>query len=77
MCIRDRDHHQSSEILVHSLEQPVQSQREEDSHGPGEQVADDAKTEERLVRGNVVGRRGRVPVHEQSVGNLDEAEGSA
>src|SRR6266566_4587670 len=29
-----QDHHQSSEVLVHSLEQPVQSQGEEDSHGP-------------------------------------------
>src|SRR5439155_4842567 len=66
-----QDHHQSSEVLVHSLEQPVQSQREEDSHVPGEQVADDAETEERLVRGDVVGRRGRVPGHEQGVGNID------
>ena len=24
-----------------------------------------------------VGRRGRVPSHEQSIGNIDEAEGSA
>src|SRR5207237_5134265 len=26
-------HHQPSEVLVHCLEQPVQSQREEDGHG--------------------------------------------
>src|SRR5437667_6974455 len=38
-----QDHHQSSEVRVHSLQQPVQSQREEDSHGPSEQVAEDAK----------------------------------
>ncbi len=28
--------HQPSELLVHSPEQPVQGQREEDGHHPGE-----------------------------------------
>ena len=63
-----QDHHESSEVLVHSLEQPVQSQREEDSHGCGEEITDDAETEERLMRGDVVGRRGRVPLYEQLLG---------
>src|SRR6202162_1233858 len=67
------DHHQHSVVLVHSLEQPVKSQHEEDQDGPGEQVGDDAETEERLVRGNLVNRRGSVPTHKQSAGNIDEA----
>jgi hypothetical protein len=58
----------------HSLEQPVKSQHDEDHDGPGEEVGDDAETEERLVRGDVVGRRARVPTHEQGAGNIDEAE---
>ena len=40
-----------------------------------QQVADDAETEKRLVRRDVVGRRGRVPAHDQSAGNIDETEG--
>src|ERR1700682_3536048 len=70
-----QNHHQRCVVLVHALEQPVESQNEEDSDGPGEQVADDAKTEEKLVRGDIVGRRGRVATHEQSAGNVDEAQG--
>src|SRR5438093_1043354 len=70
-----QDHHQHRQVLVHSLEQPVKSQREEDHDDPGDQVADDAETEESLMRDDVVGRRGRVPAHEQSVGNVHEAEG--
>ena len=62
-------------ILVHSLEQPVKSQNEEDQDGAGEQVSDDAETEERLVRGNVVDCCRRVPTHEQGGRNIDEAEG--
>ena len=49
-----------------------------DKAGPteaAEQVGDYAETEEQLVSGDVVGRRGRVPTHEQSAGNIDEAEG--
>src|SRR5437867_6209864 len=38
-----QDHHQRRVVLVHSLEQPVKSQREEDTDSPAEQVADDAK----------------------------------
>src|SRR5260370_14640135 len=69
------DHHQHSEVLIHALEQPVKSQHEEDEDGPTEQVADDAETEEQVVSGDVVGRRGRVPSHEQMAGNIDEAQG--
>lgn len=43
--------------------------------GSGEEIAEDAETEERLVRGDVVGRRGRVPPYEQGVGNVDEPQG--
>ena len=57
------------------MEQPVKSQHEEDQDGPAEQVGDDAETEEQLVSGDVVGRRGRVATHDQSAGNIDEAEG--
>ncbi len=67
-----QDHHQHGEVLVYSLKQPVKSQRDEDHDGPGEQVAGDAETEERLVRGDVVGRRGRVAMHEQLTGYIDE-----
>src|SRR5882762_7331950 len=68
-----QDHHQHGEVLVHSLEQPVKSQHEKNQDDAAEQVADDAKTEEQLVRGDVVGRRGRVPTHEQLAWNIDEA----
>jgi hypothetical protein len=72
-----QDHHQHSVVLVHSLEQPVKSQHDEDQDGPAEQVADDAKTEERLVCGDVVGgRRRRVPMYEQFAGNIHEADGA-
>src|SRR6266478_3872372 len=43
------DHDQHSVVLVHSLEQPIKSQHEEDQDGPAEQVADYAETEERRV----------------------------
>ena len=71
-----QDHHQHSEVLVHSLEQPVQSQRDEDQEGAAEQVSDDTETEERLVCGDVGGRRRRVPMHEQFAGNIHEAQGA-
>ena len=71
-----QDHHQRSEALVHSLEQPVKSQDHKDRHGPGEQVAHDAETEQQLVRGDVIGRCGRVPMHEQGAGNIEEAHGA-
>src|SRR5580700_4080114 len=71
-----QDHHQHSLVLIHSLEQPVKSQHEEDQDGPAEQVGDDAETEEQLVSGDVVGRRRRVPMHEQRAGNIDEAQWS-
>jgi hypothetical protein len=60
--------------VVHSLKQPVKGQHEEDHHGAGEQVAGDAESEKRLVRGDVISRRGGVPMHEQFAGNIDEAE---
>ena len=37
--------------------------------------ANDVETEERLVSGDVVGRR--VATHEQSAGNIDEPEGAS
>src|ERR1700694_3075958 len=67
---------QHRQVLVHSLEQPVESQHEEDQDGPAEQVGDDAEAEEQLVSGDVVGRRRRVPMHEQLAGNIDEAQWS-
>lgn len=48
--------------------------RDHNHDGPDEQVADDAETEERFVRGDVVGRRGRVALHEQSAGNVEDAD---
>ena len=36
--------------------------------------ANDAETEERLVSGDVAGRGGRVAVHEEFVGDVDEAQ---
>src|ERR1019366_8767755 len=68
------DNHQPCQFLVHSLEQPVKSQREEDDHGPGEQIAQDAKAEKRLMCGDVVGRRSSVPHHEQLAWNVHEAQ---
>src|SRR2546425_11534394 len=53
-----QDQHQHGEFLVHSLEQTVKSQREEDQYNAAEQIGNDAETEEQLVRGNVAGRRG-------------------
>src|SRR5207249_4337046 len=70
-----QDHHQHSQVLVHSLEQPVKGQGYKDHHSPGEQVAGDAEPKERLVCGDVVGRRCRVTVYEQLAGNIDQAEG--
>jgi hypothetical protein len=69
------DHHQHRQVLVYPLEQPVESQHEENQDGPAEQVADDAETEKQLMSGDVVGRRGRVATHDLSAGNVDEAEG--
>src|SRR5258708_29397669 len=70
------DDHQHSEVLVHSFEQAVKGQREEDQNDRAEQVADDAETEEPLVSGDVAGRGGRVAMHEQLAGNVDEADGA-
>jgi len=64
----------TAEVLVHCLEQPVKGQDEEDQDHRADQVAHDAETEERLVSGDVAGRRGRVAIHEQFAGNIDEAQ---
>jgi hypothetical protein len=71
------DDHQHSEVLVHSFEQAVEGQGEEDQDDRAGQLADDAKTEEPLVRGDVAGRGGGVAMDEQLAGNVDEAEGAA
>lgn len=58
-----QDHHQHSVVLVHSLEQPVKSQHDEDHDGPGEEVADDAEVPQigpkHIRTGNA--RRGNPP----------------
>src|SRR5260370_1347090 len=71
------DDHQHREVLVHSLEQAVKGQGEKDQDDRAEQVADDAETEEPFVSGDVAGRGGRVAMHEQLVGNVDEGEDAA
>lgn len=57
------------------LEQPVQSQDNEDEGDCAEQLRNDAETEKRLMSGDVVGRRSGVASHDQGVGNIDEAKG--
>src|SRR5205823_12849573 len=44
------------------------------SHHRAEQIARHAEAEQQRVRGDVRGGRGRVPVHEQLVGDIDEAQ---
>src|SRR4029077_8153950 len=68
------DYHQHSEVLVDFLKQPVKGQHEENQDDPAKQVANDAGTEEPLVSGDVVDRRGRVPGYEQFVGNIHKAQ---
>jgi len=62
------DHHQPRQSLIHSFEQPIKSEREKDAHGRCEQIADDAEAKEHLVRGDVVGRLGRVPSYNSLLG---------
>src|SRR5260370_1283922 len=65
---------QYCEVLVHTCEQPVKGQREEDQdEGEGE-IADDAEAEEPLVGGDVACGRGCVPVHEQFSGDVHQAQ---
>jgi hypothetical protein len=70
------DHHRPSQTRIHFLEQPVEGQRKEDRHRPGEQIAEDAETEKHLMGDVVVGGRGWVIGHEPPVGNVDEANGA-
>ena len=63
--------------LVHAAEQPIESQNQEDENDRGDQVSDDGETEKRLVSQDVVGSRGGVSAHEQSAGNIDQAEGGS
>src|SRR6202022_580976 len=70
------DDHQNREVLVHSFEQAVKGQGEEDQNDRAEQVADDAETEEPFVSGDVAGGGGRVAMHEQLAGNVHEADGA-
>jgi hypothetical protein len=46
---------------VRSLEQPVKGKREEYGHGCGEEIAQNAKAEECLVRSDVVGSCACIP----------------
>src|SRR5258707_7382904 len=68
------DHDQHSEVLVHSLEQPVEGEPEEDQDDRASEVANDAETEEPLVSGDVVDGRGRVPMDEQFSRDIHEAQ---
>jgi hypothetical protein len=70
-----KDHDEHGEVPVHSREQPVKGQSEEDQDDRAGQVGDDAQTEERLVCRDVVDRGSRVVIHEQLVGDIDEAQG--
>src|SRR6266852_5132388 len=72
---QNQGHHQRSMRHVHAAEQTVESQDQEDENDRGDQVSDDAETEKRLVSQDVVGGRGGVPPHDQSAGNIDQAEG--
>jgi hypothetical protein len=67
------DHHHHREVLVHSLEQPVKGQHQEDQDHAADQIGHDTETEEPLVSGDVVDRRCRVPLHEEFAGDIDEA----
>src|SRR5919198_4934087 len=58
------------------LEHPVQRKGKKDGHGRGEQIAENAEAEERLVRGDVVCRRRRAAADDQLVLNVDEPQGS-
>src|SRR5213596_2798012 len=71
------DHKQHCELLVHPFEQPVKREYEEDQDHGTEQIAQHAESEEPLVRGDVAGRRGCVAVHEEFVGDVDEAQRAA
>jgi hypothetical protein len=61
-------------VLVHALKQPVKGQHQEDQDHPAGEVAHDTETEEPLVSGDVVDRRGRVAVHKKFGRNIDEAQ---
>src|SRR6185437_3181267 len=71
------DHEQHRELLVDPFEQPVKREHEEDQDHGAEQIAQHAEPEEPLVRGDVAGRGGRVAVHEEFVGDVDEAQRAA
>src|SRR5437660_7771026 len=71
------DHEQDRELLVDAFEQPVKREYEEDQDHGAEQIAQHAESEEPLVRGDVAGRGGRVAVHEEFVGDVDEAQRAA
>jgi hypothetical protein len=71
-----RIHHQPSQAFVHRLEEPVEGQSEEYIHRRGEQVAQNAEPKERLVRGDIVGRRTRIASHKQLGGDVDERRGA-
>jgi len=68
-----QDHHQHSERLVDFLKQSIKSQRNEEPEDAGEQLAHNAQAKERLVRHDIVCRRGRVPMHDQDCGYVEEA----
>ena len=72
---QNQGHHQRRTRLVHAAEQTGESQDQTDKNDRGDQVSDDTETEKRLVSQDVVGGRSGVPTHEQSAGNIDEAEG--
>src|SRR5437868_6288729 len=70
------DHHQYCEVLVHSLEQTVEGQREDDQDQSADEVGDDAEAEEPLMSGDVVCSRGGVSMHEEFSGDVHEAHGA-
>ena len=73
---RTQDHHLLGMGLVDRLEQAVE--RQDQKHGDDlvDQFARDTDSEKPLGSPDVVGRRGRVPRHDQLAGDIQKADGS-
>src|SRR5215471_21038954 len=60
--------------FAHRLEQPIESQADENEAGEADQLGPHAHAEETLEAPNAIGGRGGVSLHEELAGNVKERE---
>src|SRR6476646_9921085 len=72
---QNKANHQQRAGPVYIAQQPIERDSEANENHLPDKITEDRKPEKRFVSKNVACSRGRVPPHDELIGNINETEG--